>query len=330
MSISTNMVMPKIERDAVAQNYARFVLSPLESGYGITLGNALRRVLLSSLEGAAVSSVRISDVSHEFSSIPGIKEDVTQVLLQIKQMRLKMVSGESARMRLEVSGEGTVTAADVVPPPEVEIINPDLYLFTVDDPKTKLDIEFTVQKGRGYSPSDERGRMPIGELPVDAIFSPVRRVNFDVERARVGQDTNYDRLVLEVWTDGTIRPEDALSQSARILIAHLRDLAGVSEESLTIGTSEAVAPKISSEVLETPIEQLDLSVRVFNSLKRTGITTVGEVLELLNKGEDAVLSIRNFGEKSLDELREKLREKGFLRGPETDAVEPTTNTNDTE
>ncbi|OGO07715.1 MAG: DNA-directed RNA polymerase subunit alpha [Chloroflexi bacterium RBG_13_60_9] len=315
------MVMPKIERDAVAQNYARFVLSPLESGYGITLGNALRRVLLSSLEGATVTSVRISDVSHEFSSIPGIKEDVTQVLLQVKQMRLRMVSGETARMRLEVSGEGTVTAADVVPPPEVEIVNPDLYLFTVDDPKTKLDMEFTVQKGRGYSPSDERGRMPIGELPVDAIFSPVRRVNFDVERARVGQDTNYDRLVFEVWTDGTIRPEEALSQSARILIAHLRDLAGVSEESLTIGTSEAVAPKISSEVLETPIEQLDLSVRVFNSLKRTGITTVGEVLELLNKGEDAVLSIRNFGEKSLDELREKLREKGFLRGPESETAE---------
>ncbi|MBN2084764.1 MAG: DNA-directed RNA polymerase subunit alpha [Anaerolineales bacterium] len=321
MSISTNMVMPKIERDAVAQNYARFVLSPLESGYGITLGNALRRVLLSSLEGATVTSVRISDVSHEFSSIPGIKEDVTQLLLQVKQMRLSMVSGETARMRLEVSGEGTVTAADVVPPPEVEIVNPDLYLFTVDDPKTKLDMEFTVQKGRGYSPSDERGRMPIGELPVDAIFSPVRRVNFDVERARVGQDTNYDRLVFEVWTDGTIRPEEALSQSARILIAHLRDLAGVSEESLTIGTSEVVTPKISSEVLETPIEQLDLSVRVFNSLKRTGITTVGEVLELLNKGEDAVLSIRNFGEKSLDELREKLREKGFLRGPESETAE---------
>ena len=323
MSISTNMVMPKIERDAVAQNYARFVLSPLESGYGITLGNALRRVLLSSLEGASITSVRISDVSHEFSSIPGIKEDVTQLLLQVKQMRLQMTSGETARMRLEVSGEGTVTAADVVPPPEVEIVNPDLYLFTVDDPKTKLDMEFTVQKGRGYSPSDERGRMPIGELPVDAIFSPVRRVNFDVERARVGQDTNYDRLVIEVWTDGSIRPEEALNQSARILIAHLRDLAGVSEESLTIGTSETVVPKISSEVLETPIEQLDLSVRVFNSLKRTGITTVGEVLELLNKGEDAVLSIRNFGEKSLDELREKLREKGFLRGPESETAETT-------
>jgi DNA-directed RNA polymerase subunit alpha len=315
------MVMPKIERDAVAQNYGRFVLSPLESGYGITLGNALRRVLLSSLEGAAVTSIRISDVAHEFSSIPGIKEDVTQVLLQVKQMRLRMDAGETAVMRLEVSGEGTVTAADVVPPPEVEIVNPDLYLFTVDDPKTKLDIEFTVHIGRGYSPSDERGRLPIGELPVDAIFSPVRRVNFDVERSRVGQDTNYDRLIVEIWTDGTIRPEQALSHSARILIAHLRDLAGVSEESLSLGTAEAAAPKISSEVLETPIEQLDLSVRVFNSLKRTGITTVGEVLELLGKGEDAVLSIRNFGEKSLDELREKLREKGFLRTPEIGAPE---------
>jgi DNA-directed RNA polymerase subunit alpha len=326
VSISTNMVMPKIERDAVAQNYGRFVLSPLESGYGITLGNALRRVLLSSLEGAAISSVRISDVAHEFSSIPGIKEDVTQLLLQIKQMRVRMDAGETATMRLEVSGEGTVTAADVVAPPEVEIVNPDLYLFTVDDPKTRLDIEFTVQKGRGYSPSDERGRLPIGELPVDAIFSPVRRVNFDVERARVAQDTNYDKLIIEIWTDGTIRPEEALSQSARILIAHLRDLAGVSEETLSLGTAESVVPKISSEILETPIEQLDLSVRVFNSLKRTGITTVGEVLELLGKGEDAVLSIRNFGEKSLDELREKLREKGFLRAPEGTPPEEKTDT----
>jgi DNA-directed RNA polymerase subunit alpha len=229
-------------------------------------------------------------------------------------------------MRLEVSGEGTVTAADIVPPPEVEIMNPDLYLFTVDDPKTRLDIEFTVQRGRGYSPSDERGRMPIGEMPVDAIYGPVRRANFDVERARVGQDTNYDKLILEIWTDGTLRPEEALSQSAKILIAHLRDLAGVSEESLSIGTSEAVAPKISSEILETPIEQLDLSVRVFNSLKRTGITTVGEVLELLGKGEDAVLSIRNFGEKSLDELRDKLAEKGFVRGAESGAAPAITET----
>jgi len=317
----SNMVTPKIEREAEARNYGKFIISPLERGYGITLGNALRRVLLSSLEGAAVTSIRIADVQHEFSDIPGVREDVIRLMLQIKQLRMKLYDVDTARLHLEVRGSGVVTAGDIITPPEVEIVNPDLYLFTVDDPKTKLDMEFTVQKGRGYSPSDERGRMPIGELPVDAIFSPVKRVNFDVERARVGQDTNYDRLVIEVWTDGTIRPEEALSQSARILIAHLRDLAGVSEESLTIGTSEAVAPKISSEVLETPIEQLDLSVRVFNSLKRTGITTVGEVLELLNKGEDAVLSIRNFGEKSLDELREKLREKGFLRGPESETAE---------
>jgi DNA-directed RNA polymerase subunit alpha len=313
--------MPKIEREAMALNYGRFVISPLESGYGITIGNALRRVLLSSLEGCSVVSIRISDVSHEFSSIPGVKEDVTQLLLQVKQLRLKLLSGDTARLRLEVSGEGTVTAADIIAPPEVVVVNPELYLFTVDDPKTQLDVELNVQRGRGYSPSDERGRLPIGELPVDAIFSPVRRVNFDVGRARVGQDTSFDRLVLEIWTDGTLRPEEALSQSAQILIAHLRDLAGVSEESLAAGTGEVAVPKIASEILETPIEQLDLSVRVFNSLKRTGITTVGEVLELLAKGDEAVLSIRNFGDKSLEELRQKLQEKGFLRGTE---ASPTT------
>jgi DNA-directed RNA polymerase subunit alpha len=313
--------MPKIEREAMAQNYGRFVISPLESGYGITMGNALRRVLLSSLEGTSVVSMRVSDISHEFSSIPGVKEDVTQLLLQVKQLRLKLLSGDTARLRLEVNGEGTVTAADIIAPPEVTIVNPELYLFTVDDPKTQLDIELNVQRGRGYSPSDERGRLPIGELPIDAIFSPVRRVNFDVGRARVGQDTSFDRLDLEIWTDGTLRPEEALSQSAQILIAHFRDLAGVSEESLAAGTSEVAVPKIASEILETPIEQLDLSVRVFNSLKRTGITTVGEVLELLAKGDEAVLSIRNFGDKSLEELRQKLQEKGFLRGTE---ASPTT------
>ncbi|MGA2112459.1 MAG: DNA-directed RNA polymerase subunit alpha [Anaerolineales bacterium] len=321
MAISSNLVMPKIEREAMAQNYGRFVISPLESGYGITMGNALRRVLLSSLEGTSVVSMRVSDISHEFSSIPGVKEDVTQLLLQVKQLRLKLLSGDTARLRLEVNGEGTVTAADIIAPPEVTIVNPELYLFTVDDPKTQLDIELNVQRGRGYSPSDERGRLPIGELPIDAIFSPVRRVNFDVGRARVGQDTSFDRLDLEIWTDGTLRPEEALSQSAQILIAHFRDLAGVSEESLAAGTSEVAVPKIASEILETPIEQLDLSVRVFNSLKRTGITTVGEVLELLAKGDEAVLSIRNFGDKSLEELRQKLQEKGFLRGTE---ASPTT------
>jgi DNA-directed RNA polymerase subunit alpha len=307
------MVLPKIEGENLSRNYGKFIISPLESGYGITLGNALRRVLLSSLEGAAVSSVRVSDVSHEFSDIPGVKEDMTQVLLQVKQLRLILHEGESARLRLEVQGEGTVTAADVICPSEVEIVNPDLYLFTVDNDKAKLEIEMTVQAGRGYSPVEERGRLPIGEVPVDAIYSPIKRVNFDVQRARVGQNTNFDRLVLEIWTDGTLRPEVAMKQSAQILMAHLRLVAGVTEESLAAVPLPEEAPKVSSEIYETPIEQLDLSVRVFNSLKRTGITTVGEVLDMLSKGEEAMLAIRNFGDKSLDELREKLREKGYLK-----------------
>ncbi|MBI4770610.1 MAG: DNA-directed RNA polymerase subunit alpha [Chloroflexi bacterium] len=310
------MVMPKIERVAVARNYGKFAIGPLENGYGVTIGNALRRVLLSSLEGVAVTSVRVSDVHHEFSDIPGVKEDMTQLLLQIKQLRLMMVDGDTARLQLEVRGEGTVTAADIIPPPEVEITNPELYLFTVDSPRAGLEIEMTVQRGRGYSPAEERGRLPIGEMPVDAIYSPVKRVNYDVERTRVGQITNFDRLVLEIWTDGTIAPQTAMSQSAEMLMLHLRQIAGVTEESLLGIVSEHAAPAMPSEIYETPIEQLDLSVRVFNSLKRTGITSVGEVLDMLHRGPDAMLSIRNFGEKSLDELREKMHEKGFMKDEE--------------
>ncbi len=308
------MVTPKIEREAEARNYGKFVISPLERGYGITLGNALRRVLLSSLEGAAVTSIRIADVQHEFSEIPGVREDVIRVMLQIKQLRMKMFDVDTARLHLEVRGAGIVTAADIIAPPEVEIVNPDLYLFTVDANEASLEIEMTAERGRGYSPADERGgRLPIGELPVDAIFSPVKRVNWESGYARVGQSTNYDRLLMEVWTDGTIGPEDALSTSAKIMIEHLRHLAGVSEESLTIiAQEEEESSRLTSEMIETPIENLDLSVRVFNSLKRTGITTVGEVLELLEKGDEAVMSIRNFGEKSLDELRTKMSEKGYL------------------
>ena len=324
MSLSMNMVMPKIERDAVARNYGRFVISPLESGYGITIGNALRRVLLSSLDGAAVTSVRISDVQHEFSEIPGVREDVVQLMLSIKQIRLLMHNGDTARLRLEVEGEGVVTAADIVAPAEIEIVNPELYLFTVDDDKTKLEIELNVERGRGYSPSDDRGRLPIGELPTDAIFSPVRKVNFEVGQARVAQDTSFDRLTMEIWTDGAIRPEQALSRSANILIAHLRDLAGVTEDSLIAAAAREEEPKLTSEVYEIPIENLDLSVRVFNSLKRTGITSVGEVLDMLEKGQDAMLSIRNFGEKSLDELRERLREKGYLVDEAAAELEPDT------
>ncbi len=310
----TNMVTPKIEREAEARNYGKFVISPLERGYGTTLGNALRRVLLSSLEGAAVTSIRIADVQHEFTDIPGVREDVLRVMLQIKQLRIKIYEVDTAQLHLEVRGSGVVTAGDIITPPEVEIMNPDLYLFTVDDDNAHLEIEMNVERGRGYSPVDDRiGRLPIGELPVDAIYGPVQRVNWDIGYARVGQSTNFDRLVMEVWTDGTIGPEQALSASAIIIIEHMRHLAGISEESLSaIALEEEETSRLTSEMIETPIENLDLSVRVFNSLKRTGITTVGEVLELLEKGDEAVMSIRNFGEKSLQELRQKMQEKGYL------------------
>ena len=310
----SNMVTPKIEREAEARNYGKFIISPLERGYGVTLGNALRRVLLSSLEGTAVTSIRIADVQHEFSDIPGVREDVIRLMLQIKQLRMKLYDVDTARLHLEVRGSGAVTAGDIITPPEVEIVNPDLYLFTVDDSDAHLEMELTVERGRGYSPADDRiGRLPIGELPVDAIYSPVRRVNWDIGYARVGQSTNYDKLILEIWTDGTIGPEESLSTSAKVIIDHLRHIAGISEESLAaIALEEPEGGRLTSEMIETPIENLDLSVRVFNSLKRTGITTVGEVLELLEKGDEAVMSIRNFGEKSLDELRQKMREKGYL------------------
>ena len=315
MCALSNMVKPKVEREAEARNYGKFVFSPLERGYGVTLGNALRRVLLSSLEGVAVTSVRISDTLHEFTDIPGVREDVIQVMLQIKQLRLVLYDVDTSYLHLEVRGEGTVTAADIQVPAEVEIVNPDLYLFTVDDSRTRLEIDMTVERGRGYSPAmDRSGRLPIGELPVDAVFGPVQRVNFTVGSARVGQSTNFERLVLEIWTDGTLLPENALGTASKILIEHLRLVSGISEETLLLAAEkETTGSRLNSEAAETPIENLDLSVRVFNSLKRTGITNVGDVLELLEKGDEAVMSIRNFGEKSLDELRQKMQEKGFLQ-----------------
>ncbi|HLU10805.1 MAG TPA: DNA-directed RNA polymerase subunit alpha [Oceanobacillus sp.] len=314
--VTNNMVLPhKVESDATTRNYGRFIISPLESGFGLTLGTALRRVLLSSLPGAAVTSMRVSDVHHEFSAIPNVREDMTQLILQIKQLRLHLFDTDSARLRLEHRGEGTVTAADIICPPEVEIINTDLYLFTADSPDAHVEMEFEVQAGRGYSPAEDRGRLPIGELPVDAIFSPIRRVNFDVERARVGQRTNYDKLIIEIWTDGTVRPEDALSQAAQIMQKHLVPIAGSDiEQYITEDQRDDQYGKDDrqSQLYEKPIEELDLSVRVFNSLKRTGITTIGDVLDMLDRGPDAMLAIRNFGEKSLDELVDKLKEKGYL------------------
>jgi DNA-directed RNA polymerase subunit alpha len=306
--------MPKIESTAMTREYGRFIFGPLERGYGITLGNSLRRVLLSSLPGAAVTSIRVADAPHEFSAIPHVREDMMQLILHIKQLRLMLHNTDMARMRLEVHGTGIVTAADIQLPPEAEIINPDLYLFTVDSDDAFLEIEMTAETGRGYSPAEDRGRLPIGELPVDAIFSPIRRVAYEVEKTRVGQVADYDRVVMEIWTDGTIKPEEALAQSAQILVLHLRPLAGVSEETFLPVEEEEEEEPIPNEIYDTPIEQLDLSVRVFNSLKRTGITKVGEMLEMLDRGDETMLAIRNFGEKSLDELKDQLRMKGFLTG----------------
>lgn len=320
MSTNQTVVTPKIEADVVTRGYGRFSIGPLDAGYGHTIGNALRRVLLSSLPGAAITSIRVADVYHEYSAIDGVREDMTQLLLNIKQVRLLMREGESARLRLEVRGEGVITAADIICPPEVEIVNPECYLLTVDNDDLNFEMEMTVQMGRGFSPAEERGRLPIGELPVDAIFSPVFKVNFEVEKARVGQDTNYDRLIMEVWTDGTISPENAVSTSAAILIQKLHHIAGITSETLLrepAPVAKEPESNLPSEIYDAPIETLDLSVRVFNSLKRTGIVTVGEVLEQLTRGADVMLAIRNFGEKSLDELKQKLIEKGYL----TDTVD---------
>lgn len=316
-----NLILPKIESTAMSQEYGRFVIGPLERGFGTTVGNSLRRVLLSSLPGAAITSIRVMDVPHEFSAIPHVREDMMRLILHIKQLRLKLHDTDSARMRLEVHGAGTVTAADLQTPPEVEIINPDLYLFTVDSDDAFLEIEMTAESGRGYSPAEERGRLPIGELPVDAIFSPIRRVGYDVEKTRVGQAADYDRIVMQIWTDGAIKPEDALAQSAQIMMQYLRPIGGVSEETfLPVEEEEEEEGAIPNEIYDTPIEQLDLSVRVFNSLKRTGITKVGEMLDMLDRGEETMLAIRNFGEKSLDELKTQLRTKGFLLDGEEESV----------
>jgi len=310
------LVSPKVERSEELRDYGKFTISPLERGFGVTLGNALRRVLLSSLEGAAITSIHVSDVMHEFSTIPGVQEDVIQVMLNIKLLRFKLHNVDSATIHLEVKGQGTITGADIECPPEVEIVNPECYLFSISENDANVEMEMTVESGRGYIPANDRSdHLAIGVLPVDAIFSPVRRVNWEVTSARVGHSTDFDRLTLDIWTDGTISPEKALIESSRILMRQLGIISGTSEEMLTkpIEVVEVEQPVVNRDVIETPIEALDLGVRVFNSLKRTGITTVGDVMELLDKGESAMLSIRNFGEKSLSELVAKMIEKGYMK-----------------
>jgi DNA-directed RNA polymerase subunit alpha len=308
-------VLPKIEAEAISKSYGKFVIGPLDSGYGVTLGNALRRVLLASLSGAAVTSIKVEGIHHEFTPIPHAKEDLTALILNVKQLRFKLFdSDQSVRLHLEARGRGTVTAGDIQLPAQIEIINSDLHMLTLDSDDAVIDMDLAVSRGKGYSPAEERGKLPIDEIPVDAVFSPVKKANFRVEPARVGQVTNYDNLILEIWTDGSLSPREALTESARILLKLFNLVAGFAAEP----EAEAVVEsEIPSRVYDTPIEELELSVRAYNCLKRAGITKVGEVLERLQKGKEEILAIRNFGQKSLDELMERLGEKGYL-----EAIQP--------
>lgn len=311
-----SLVLPKIETIAQARDYGRFVISPLESGYGVTLGNALRRILISSLNGAAITSVLVRGIPHEFSTIPHVREDMTSLLLNLKQVRFAFAGDDeeeeedTARLRLEVRGEGVVTAGDIICPPNVEVINPELNLLVTDSAEADLEVEMTVSRGRGYSPAEERPKLPVGEIPTDAIFSPIRKVSFNVERTRIGQISNLDRLILEVWTDRAISPAEALRESAQILARHFSLIAGLGDMAAEL-EPEVRESRIPDRVAEANIEDLDLSVRAFNCLKRAGITKVGEIVEKLERDENELLSIRNFGQKSLDELKEKLEAKGY-------------------
>jgi DNA-directed RNA polymerase subunit alpha len=307
-----NLVLPKVEADAQARNYGRYIIGPMESGYGTTVGNSLRRILLSSLEGAAITSVMVRGIHHEFSTIPHVREDMTSLLLNLKQVRFRFTDDteEGARLHLEVKGEGVVVAGDIVCPPILEVVNPELYLLTTDSPEADLEIEMAVSRGRGYSPAEERGKLPVAEIPTDAIFSPIRKVNYRVERARIGQVSDFDRLIMEIWSDGTISPAGALSTAAQILVKHLAVIAEFGEVSVQVET-EVYESRIPERIAQTNIEELDLSVRAFNCLKRAGITKVGEILERLERDENELLAIRNFGQKSLEELKENLKAKGF-------------------
>ena len=323
-------VLPKIEAEATSKSYGKFIIGPLESGFGVTLGNALRRVLLASLTGAAVTSVKVEGVHHEFTPLPNAKEDMTRLILNVKQLRFKLHDTEaSARLHLEARGRGTVTAGDIQIPAQVELINPDQYLITLDSDDANLEMDLAVQRGKGYSPAEERGKLPIDEIPIDAVFSPVKKANFRVEPARVGQMTNFDNLVLEIWTDGSITPREALTEAAKILVRHFSLISGFAGEPEVEAAPESEIP---SRVYDTPIEELELSVRAYNCLKRAGITKVGEVLERLQKGKDEILAIRNFGQKSLDELMERLQAKGYLEAiqPPADLTAPADETSESE
>jgi DNA-directed RNA polymerase subunit alpha len=300
-----------LEEEESDETFGRIVAEPLEAGFGITIGNALRRTLLSALPGAAITAVRIEGVEHEFTTVPKMKEDIVEFLLNVKDIRIRSLTDRPGKMYLEASGEGVVTAGQIQETADYEIVNPELHLATLESADARLSVEFTVEQGRGYVPAGTSDGLAIGVIPVDAIYSPVRRVNYRVEHTRVGQVTNFDRLVLEVWTDGTISSTDAVSQASEVLADQFATFSRLGRPQPTVvgrglGSGAALAP----DRYNTPIEDLNLSVRAYNCLKRSGLMTVGAVLE---KSEDELLALRNFGRKSYDELREKLISMGFLQ-----------------
>ena len=299
---------PKVEIVEMSSDkaYGKFVVEPLERGYGITLGNSLRRVLLSSLPGAAVTSVKIDGVLHEFSTIPGVKEDVTEIVLNLKALSVKLDGDEPRLVRIEAEGEGEIKAGDIIHGPDVEILNPDLHIATLSA-DARLYIEITLEKGRGYVPAEknkEQGQ-PIGIIPVDSIFTPVEKANFKVENTRVGQVTDYDKLTLEVWTDGSIAPDEAVSLGAKILNEHLNLFVTLTDQVRDVEIMVEKEEDKKEKVLEMTIEELDLSVRSYNCLKRAGINTVEE---LTQKTEEDMMKVRNLGKKSLEEVQSKLAE----------------------
>jgi len=311
----SGLAIANIECLESEENFGRFRAEPLEKGFGVTLGNALRRVLLGYLPGAAVTRVRLEGIQHEFSTIPFVKEDVTEFLLNVKALRLKPLSGQAGQLILALEGEGRVTAADIEPSTDFEIANPELYLATLDAPEAKLYAEFDVELGEGYQEAESGDDLLIGTIPIDAIFTPIRKVNFTVEPTHVGEETGQERLELEVWTDGTITPADAVSQSAKILSEQLASFIDYSRISRLEVEKESIRASIPDETYNMPVEQLDLSVRTMNCLRRGGITTVGE---LISKGEKELLALHNFGQKSKREVEERLQSLGLSISPKAE------------
>ncbi len=297
-------------------SYGKFVVGPLERGYGNTLGNSLRRILLSSLPGAAVTSIKIDGILHEFSTIPGVKEDVTEIILNLKKLALSLEGDESVRALINVSGPAEVTAADIQADGVVEIFNPELHIATLEKNAT-LTIEMTIAKGRGYVPADQNKNetTPIGVIPIDSIYTPVRKVNYTVENTRVGQVTDFEKLILEIWTDGSISPTTGVSIGAKIMFDHLNLFIGLTEDMDSYDTMVDRPTDKKEKALEMSIEELELSVRSFNCLKRANINTVEE---LTKKTELDMMKVRNLGKKSFDEITHKLEDLGLGFRPSDD------------